>query len=94
MTKRELIHKKIKAINDKMDVLNAEKRVLIEEAYLLTDKVQQFTEKDEIWGRGKNKRSVRVGRIHWKENFKDEDSGEILVLERSCVVRNDGEWIR
>lgn len=94
MTKRGLIEKKLKAIHDKIDVLNAEKRLLIEEGYMLSDKQQQYTETMETYGRGKKKRTVLTGRIHWKEDFKCENPSGIITIERSCVVRQDGEWIR
>jgi len=83
----ELI-KKRKAI----EYLQQEIIDLRRKAVLLSDETQWFTEKMETLGRGKKKRETLVGRIHWNEGFKDEDSGEIITVQRTRIVRFDGEW--
>ena len=65
---------------------------------LLCDDVQRFEEKIEQhpkqkWERKSNKLDGKlVGRIFWKEDFIDEDNGEVITVERQQVVRVDGEW--
>lgn len=36
---------------------------------------------------------VLVGRYFWTEEFVDEDSGESVFIERSQIVRENGEWV-
>lgn len=67
------------------------------ENILLSDDEQWFTETEETWtrrvGRKREKYTRLVGRINWKEDFTDEDTGEKLSINRSEVVRVDGEWV-
>lgn len=65
---------------------------------MLSDEEQWFTEIEEIWERKvgyrkKAKCSVLVGRIHWKEDFIDEDTGDVITVSRNRLVRMDGEWV-
>jgi FtsZ-binding cell division protein ZapB len=92
MTKRQELNEKIDAKSEARELLRLEIIELKKQALLLSDDVQQFEEKKEIIGRGKHKREVLVGRIHWKEDFKDEDTGEVVTIERQQAVRIDGEW--
>lgn len=66
------------------------------ESMLLSDDEQWFTEKIEpvvYWeGRKKIKTEKLIGRIHWQQGFKDEDTDEVIMVSRSEVVRVDGEW--
>lgn len=93
MKKREQIQSKINSNLEKIASLNSEVFELRKQALLLSDDVQWFEEKKETIGRGKTKREVLIGRIHWNEDFKDEDSGEIITIERQQTVRIDGEWL-
>jgi hypothetical protein len=93
MTRRQEIREEEKAIFAEMDILNKRHRSLKEEDMLLCDDQQHYTEEVETWGRGKNKRQVLAGRIHWKEDFKCGDTGKLLTLDRCRVVKQDGEWI-
>jgi aspartyl/asparaginyl-tRNA synthetase len=67
------------------------------ESVLLSDDEQWFTEKMETVTYRENRKKVKkeqmVGRINWKEDFKDEDTDEVITIERSQVVRVDGEWV-
>lgn len=65
MTKREKISAKVKANYIKIDNLNEENRELLRKSYLLSDDKQNFIEKKETSGKGKNKITQLVGRIHW-----------------------------
>jgi hypothetical protein len=68
---------------------------LKKEALLLCDDYQRFEENEEeiiISRRPKKTEKRLIGRIHWKEEFKDEDTGKGIWIERSQVVRVDGVW--
>ena len=68
---------------------------LKKEALLLCDEHQRFEENEEeiiISRRPKKTEKRLIGRIHWKEEFKDEDTGKGIWIERSQVVRVDGVW--
>lgn len=68
---------------------------LKKESMLLSDEHQRFTEKEEevvISRRPKKTEKRLIGRIHWKQWFLDDDTGEKFCIDRSCVVRVNGEW--
>ena len=68
---------------------------LKKEELLLCDDKQRFEEKEEeiiISKRPKKIEKRLIGRIHWNEEFKDEDTGQSIWIERSRVVRVDGVW--
>ncbi len=73
------------------DLKEANIRLRIE-SFLLSDKEQQYSESTETWGRGKHKREVLAGRIKWMQDFKDDDTGDVIWIEREHVVRIDGVW--
>jgi hypothetical protein len=95
MTRPEII----RAIQDKRKqiiILNAEILGLKKQGLLLCDKHQWFTEKKEdvqISKRPKKFEKKLIGRIHWNENFTDEATGEVITIERSELVRVNGEWL-
>ncbi len=93
MTKRQVIHAKIASNAKKIHALHQKNIELSKEELLLSDKQQWYTETTETHGKGKNKKEYLIGRINWKEDFKDEDTGEVVTIERSQVVRQNGEWI-
>ena len=37
--------------------------------------------------------NVLIGRIYWKENFLDEDTGNHIPIVRNVIVRRNGEWL-
>lgn len=88
----DLIEEKIKLQKSlKLEIIELQK-----EACLLSDKEQWFTERTEeciVSRRPKKTEKVLIGRIHWKENFKDDDTDDVITIERSMVVRKNGEWI-
>lgn len=68
---------------------------LKKEALLLCDEHQRFEEKEEeiiISRRPKKKEKRLIGRVLWKEEFKDQSTGQSIWIERSQVVRVDGVW--
>jgi len=68
---------------------------LKKEAIILCDETQRFSEVDEdiiISRRPKKLEKRLIGRVHWKEEFKDESTNESIWIERSLVVRVNGVW--
>ncbi len=90
---RTQIRNKVKTKEAQIKKLDNEIIELYKRDYLLCDKKQWFKEEEETHGRGKKKETNLVGRIYWKEGFKDEDTGKIIMIERSQSVRVNGEWI-
>jgi hypothetical protein len=99
MTKRERLEAKKQRNFDKIEELKRLNIELTKESLLLCDKVQWFTEKNEereVSKRPKKVETFLLGKIHWKETFKDKDkpdsSGDVEI-ERSQIVRINGEWV-
>jgi hypothetical protein len=77
-------------------------RALTLELVQISDDEYQYEEKEETWykqksnGRGRRPTKVgethMVGRRHWKEDFVDEDTGNVISIDRSEIVRIDGVW--
>ena len=96
MRRRKTIKALVEKKEAKIKALDLEILELNREETLLSDKKQQFIEKEEeilICGRPKKYKTMLMGRIHWKEDFIDEDSGDIITIERSMLVRKNGEWL-
>ena len=97
MTTRQQIIENIKEKRQQIGTLYEEINQLYRESLLLSDDEQWFTEKEETEeikvGRKKEKRTFLAGRIHWNETFKDADTGQEIVIERSRLVRVNGEWV-
>jgi hypothetical protein len=97
--RRSTLYKLEKAKFDKINQLKAEIIELRKEDMLLCDKNQWFTEQEEevlICGRPKKYETKLIGRIHWKETFKDEDKPDgkgDIVVERKQTVRVNGGWL-
>ncbi len=100
MTKRERLEAKRKTNFDKIEDLKKQNIKLAKELCLLSDEKQWFTEKEEeriVSKRPKKTEKILVGRIYWKEFFKDDDypndESKGVWIERSQVVRVNGEWM-
>jgi len=97
MTKRERLENKIKKNNAKIEELQKTNESIRIEGYLLCDKQQQYKEEIRFFGRGKTKKEVLVGSIHWKEWFFDSDypndKTKGVEVNRRATVRQNGEWI-
>jgi hypothetical protein len=91
--KRYQIVKKINANSKKMAALKAQNIELNRQHLLLSDRNQQYKEELETLGRGNNKVDALIGRVYWKEGFKDLDTGEVIYINRSKPVRKNGEWL-
>lgn len=93
MTKREELHAAF-IVNDlKIEELKKENIDLTRESFLLCDDKQWYKEEMKDVKQGKNKSQRLIGMVCWNENFKDEDTGAIVTIERSQAVKVDGEWI-
>ena len=76
--------------------LIAEYNELQKKDILCCDDKQWFTEVEEdviLKRRPKITEKRLIGRKHWVEGFKDEGTGEVVTIERSEVVRVNGEWL-
>lgn len=97
MTRQEIEAKK-QSNFQRIEELKRENIELTKQDLLLSDDVQRFEEKIESHPKAKHQRTPNkldgklVGRIFWKEDFVDEDNGEVITVERQQVVRVDGEW--
>jgi hypothetical protein len=68
---------------------------LNKEDILLSDDEQWFSEKQEefvVSQRPKKVEKHLIGRVTRQESISDEDTGEILMIDRSVIVRVDGVW--
>lgn len=98
MTRAE-IKAEIKSNLDSIKTLEAANLELVRKSLLLSDDKQWFKEEVESHPRQKYQRKPNyldgklVGRVHWVEEFKDDDTGKPFSIERSRAVRIDGEWI-
>lgn len=95
MTRQE-IEQAIVARGIEIKRLENEIRELTKQSLLLCDETQWFTEKEEdvkISKRPKKFEKKLMGRIHWNEDFVDGDTGEVVTIERSQLVRVDGKWL-
>ena len=99
MTKRERVNAEIEKNKEKIRDLNKQNLEIHKETLLLSDKKQWFTEEIESHPRAKWQRKDNeldgklVGRIHWNQSFEDKGTGEIVTIERSRLVRVDGEFV-
>lgn len=96
MTRQEIkdkIASSEEAINSLYEIIGS---LRIKDA-LLCDDQQWYTEQKEVIltyeGRKKIESVHLIGRIHWKEDFKDMSTGKIITLERNRMVRADGRWM-
>lgn len=96
MTKREELQLKAKGNFDKIQLLRKENSNIEKDLLLLSDDKQWFVEKIETTTEIVNRKKVTVdrliGRVFWKEDFKDDETGEVVTVERNQVVRVDGNW--
>jgi len=91
-TKRQIIKDQIADNIRQINRLEYLQQALLEQLVQLNDGISRYEEKEESWGIGKNKVTAMIGRVHWKEIFTDEDTGEKIEIKRSQIIRNGGEW--
>jgi hypothetical protein len=95
MTRKEL-NDKIEANHEAIKKLRLENIELQKQEMLLSDDVQQYYEEEVevvVKRRPKIVEKQHRGIITWKEDFKDEDTGEVVTIQRHQVVRINGEWV-
>jgi hypothetical protein len=96
MKTREDIEAQINSNIKKIYELKTANQELRKESILLSDDKQWFTEENQTITKTVNRKKIKeehlIGRIHWNEEFKDSDTGEPIVIERTQVVRIDGKW--
>lgn len=92
---RQDIRNDIQSKKDHIAQLEYELDLLRKENALFCDDEQWFTEEMEsivVKRRPKVEEMHLIGKIHWKETFTDMDKGTPIEIERSRVVRVNGEW--
>ena len=96
MRTRKDIRADISAKIELIEQLEAEKKELILEDIQFSDEERWYTEEEEtheVSKKPKKSEKIMVGRINWKEEFKDEENPNYpTIIERSRVVRINGEW--
>jgi len=96
MTRKEL-NDKIDANHEAIKKLRLENIELQKQEMLLSDDVQQYYEEEvEVVVKRRPKivfEKQHRGIITWKEDFMDEDTGEVVTIQRNQVVRINGEWV-
>lgn len=97
MSTRTKLLELIEENNKQIENLRQINLSLLRDSYLISDEQQWYDEKNEDtikWYRRKKTVTTNlVGRIYWNEYFKDEDTGDEIKMERSRVVKFNGEWI-
>jgi hypothetical protein len=96
MSKRQKLEAKIEAKKAQIQKLKEDIIELRKETFFLSDKQQWFIEKEEthiVSRRPKKEETFLIGRIYWKEDFRDEDTGNVITIERNRIVRKNGEWL-
>ena len=89
------IQTRLKAIEAEREKLNVEEVELKIQDLQICDDTQWYSEKT-IPIIGKHKKKVGemlAGFIHWNEDFTDEDTGNVITIERCQRVLEDGVWI-
>ncbi len=94
--KRDELEALIQSKKDAIETLKEEIIELRKETILLSDEKQWFKEEMETITYRENRKKVSVdklvGRRYWNEDFMDEDTKEVITIERCQVVRVDGIW--
>ena len=71
-------------------------QTLLKQYAKLSDNVSRYEETEEDYYISKRPKKVEkrtYGRMKFMQQFKDEDTGEAIEIERSVVVNNNGKWI-
>jgi len=98
MTKREQILASIKSKEEQIYALQQEVMELEKENILLCDDKRWYKEEVEFHPKAKWQRKPNwldgklVGRIYWKQDFRDGDTDEVITIERSRMVRVEDQW--
>ena len=93
---RAVINQEIAEKWELIDQIKNEINNLKKEAILLCDETQWFSEVYEdilISKRPKKSEKRLIGKVYWKEEFKDESTNESIWIVRSEIVRVNGVWL-
>lgn len=96
MSKRRKIEAKIAKNKELIIQLKKDNQDLYYESLLISDKEQKYIEEEReitISKRPKVTKKVLLGMVQWDEDFIDEDTGNIVTIQRHKVVKQDGEWV-
>lgn len=95
-TARKEFNDQIADNNKRIAELQAENLELLKAALMTSDETQWYTEKEEPWiaGRGKDRKKTTaiIGRVNWISKYKDEDTGKMVEVPRSRIVKVNGQW--
>ncbi|SEA59360.1 hypothetical protein SAMN05192529_13139 [Arachidicoccus rhizosphaerae] len=99
-TTRKEFNDQIADNNKRIADLQAENLELLKAALMTSDETQWYTEMEEHYKEYPNNDRRRtainkkrmVGRVNWVENFRDEDTGKLIPVDRSRIVKINGEW--
>ena len=93
--RRSTVLNKIKSKTKKISDLENEISLLKIQEVQISDKYQIYVEciEDVITSRRpKVIEKMLIGKILWKEDFLDEDTGQVISIDRSSTVRRDDVW--
>jgi hypothetical protein len=92
MKQRLELLKQIEANRQKQEELAKEEFELCKKYIQINDKRQWYAEVERTVGRGKTKRTFLEGRFYWIQHFKDDDTGQVIKIERSRPVKENEKW--
>jgi len=93
---RAKIIDKIRKNEEKIKALKMQNSDLYYENLLLSDETQKYIEEERevvVTKRPKVTKKVLFGMIQWNEDFRDDDTGEVVIIERHKIVKEDGVWV-
>ena len=94
--KRKQIEAKIQKNKGIIARLKQENNDLYYESLLISDNEQKYIEEERevvVTKRPKVTKKVLVGMIQWDEDFRDEDTGKVVTIQRHKIVKEDGVWV-
>ena len=93
---RKQIEAKIQKNRGLIAKLKQENNDLYYESLLISDKEQRYIEEEReviVSKRPKVTKKVLFGMIQWDEDFIDEDTGNVVTIQRHKIVKQDGVWV-
>jgi hypothetical protein len=89
---RKDLFKKIEANRKLQEILVKEEFEMCKKYIQINCKDQYYHEAERTTGRGKNKKTYLEGRFYWMQDFKDQDTGKIIKIERSRPIKENDTW--
>ncbi|MGV4404951.1 hypothetical protein ACQ1PF_07970 [Ornithobacterium rhinotracheale] len=90
---REILKQELKSLIKKREELNYEILKKAIEHIKFSDENQQYSESIVEIKSSKDSKKVLRGVITYKEDFLDGDTGDIVTIDRTEIVMEDGVWI-